>query len=64
MKKIVKLFTIVISLFLFAILFINFYVILSTKNKILTIDEAKKLNNVDAILVLGAGIWNNKPSLC
>ncbi len=62
MKKIVKLFTIVISLFLFAILFINFYVILSTKNKILTIDEAKKLNNVDAILVLGAGIWNNKPS--
>lgn len=41
---------------------INFYVVLSTKNKIITEDEAKNLSDVDCILILGAGIWGDEPS--
>lgn len=41
---------------------INFYVKLSTKKQILTEDKAKELNNVDCILILGAGVWGDKPS--
>lgn len=41
---------------------INFYVVNKTKNKIVTEKQAKELENVDCILVLGAGIWGDKPS--
>lgn len=41
---------------------INFYVVNKTKSKIVTEKQAKELENVDCILVLGAGIWKNKPS--
>ncbi len=41
---------------------INFYVVNKTKSKIVTEKQAKELENVDCILVLGAGIWENKPS--
>ena len=33
-----------------------------TKSKILTEEQAKELEDVDCILVLGAGIWGQKPS--
>lgn len=57
MKKIIKTF---IVLFMITI-FINLYVILKTKN--LIIDDNKALDdNIDCILVLGAGIRNNYPS--
>ena len=57
MKKIIKTF---IVLFMITI-FINLYVILKTKN--LIIDDNKTLDdNIDCILVLGAGIRNNYPS--
>lgn len=41
---------------------INFYVVNKTKSKIVTKKQAKELENVDCILVLGAGIWGDKPS--
>lgn len=41
---------------------INCYVVLSTKNKIMTEQEVADLSDVDCILVLGAGIWGDKPS--
>ncbi|CDC31950.1 putative uncharacterized protein [Clostridium sp. CAG:508] len=41
---------------------INFYVVNKTKSKIVTEKQAKELENVDCILVLGAGIWGDKPS--
>lgn len=41
---------------------INFYVVNKTKSKMVTEKQAKELENVDCILVLGAGIWGDKPS--
>lgn len=41
---------------------INLIVIITTKNKIITTEEAKNLSNVDCILILGAGIRGNYPS--
>lgn len=41
---------------------INFYVVNKTKSKIVTEKQAKELENVECILVLGAGIWGDKPS--
>lgn len=41
---------------------INFYVVNKTKSKIVTEKQAKELESVDCILVLGAGIWGDKPS--
>lgn len=44
------------------ILSINFYIINKTKNKIVTEEQAKEIKDVDCVLVLGAGIWGDKPS--
>ena len=55
---------IILSLFLLgvvAIFTVNFYVILTTRNNIITIEEAKNLDDIDCILVLGAGVYENKP---
>lgn len=57
MKKIIKLFLITILFFLS----INFYVILTTKNNIITIDNISS-NDYDCILILGASIRGNDPS--
>jgi len=45
-----------------SVFIINFFVKATTKEQILTENEASKLENIDCILVLGAGIWGNKPS--
>ena len=42
---------------------INFYVKLSTKKQMITVAKAEQLSDVDCILILGAGIWGDKPSL-
>lgn len=55
-------FLIIIFIILIIILGLNFYVVGTTKDRILTEEEANKLENVDCILVLGAGIWGDKPS--
>lgn len=45
------------------LLSINGYVTTNVKNKIITAEEATKLNDVDCILILGAGVWeHNTPS--
>lgn len=49
---------------------INFFVVLSTKNQILSQEELQQMHknesenkaNIDCILILGAGIWGDKPS--
>ena len=58
MKRIVVI--IICSLFVLCLipLSINFYVILNTKKQINT----KTDKDIDCILVLGAGIWDDKPS--
>ena len=58
-KKILLILLAVENFFLLVALCINGYVILSTKKKILSIDEAAKLKNVDCILVLGCGVYSD-----
>lgn len=65
MKKIIKImicFTTIFLLFLLIIFIVNFYVKQSTRNKILTEKEYLDLKDIDCILVLGAGVWGDKPS--
>ena len=57
MKNLLK----IIGVFIIIILIINLYVILSTKNRIIKINSIKD-EKYDCIVVLGAGIRNNKPS--
>ncbi len=61
-KKIMLICIILIVTILILILSINFFVVFSTKNKIISEEEAKNLENVDCILILGAGIWGDSPS--
>ena len=62
MKKVIIYVIISIIVIVGIIMGINYYVILSTKNRIITENQAKDLANVDCILILGAGIWGDKPS--
>ena len=57
MKKIIKL----LIILLVVAITINIYVVLRTKKQIITIED-NDLKDIDCILVLGAGIRNNKPS--
>ena len=54
------------SLFLLGIILVcfslNTYIKESIKGKILSREDIKKIENIDAILVLGAGIWGTNPS--
>ena len=45
---------------LVSILIINAYVTSSIKDKIITVDKAASLD-VDCILILGAGVWGERP---
>ena len=54
---------IVILLIVFIVLLgINFFVTATTSKRILTEEQARELENVDCILILGAGIWGQNPS--
>lgn len=54
---------IVILLIVFIVLLgINFFVTATTSKRILTEEQAKELEDVDCILILGAGIWGQNPS--
>ena len=44
------------------ILGINIFVVFSTKNNLITEESAKDLKDIDCILILGAGVWGDKPS--
>ena len=54
MKKMIKYIIMLVLIFIVIILTINSFVKIVTKNKI--------LENIDCIIVLGAGIWGDKPS--
>lgn len=65
MKKLKKIIVVLLGIFLicFIGLFgIDFYVIGTTSNKIVEIDEIKNDDEIDCILILGAGLRGNKPS--
>lgn len=58
-KKILLIALVVENFFLALVFCINGYVIQSTKGKILSVDEAAKVQNADCILVLGCGVWSD-----
>jgi len=60
MKKITKIIFLIIIISILMIFTINFYVIKISKVKI--IENNTSLKNIDCILILGAGIWDDKPS--
>lgn len=62
MKKVIKVGIIIIIIIVLIILLINFYVKNSTKNQIIEKDDYSTLKNIDCIIILGAGIWGDKPS--
>lgn len=56
-------YVLIVLLIVIAIPFIiNGYVKLSVKSQIITVEEYKELEDVDCIIVLGAGIRRNRPS--
>lgn len=60
MNKVIKYIIILVIVIIAVILLINFYVKIITKKQI--VQEEEITENVDCILVLGAGIWGDKPS--
>jgi len=65
MKKLIKfgIFCVaVVIIFLVLVLTINTYVKSSTQAQILSNETYTKLEDIDCIIVLGAGIWGDKPS--
>lgn len=62
MKKMIKILLVILIIVIALIFIINFYVKASTKKQILPESEASKLEGVDCILVLGAGVRGDKPS--
>lgn len=62
MKKVLKYVLIAIIILITIVLGINFYVKKSTKDQIIKEDEKTKLTDIDCIIILGAGVWGDKPS--
>ena len=62
MKKIIKYVVIVLIIMILIVLVINFYVKLSTKKQIIENNDYSNLEDIDCIIILGAGIWGDKPS--
>ena len=62
MKKILIGLIIIGIIILIIALGINFYIKKSTKKQILKYKEYKQLSDIDCIIVLGAGIWGDRPS--
>lgn len=62
MKKIIKVLIILITLGVILIFGIDLYVRLSTKNQIIKNSDYNTLEDIDCIIVLGAGIWGDGPS--
>ena len=61
-KKVLLIGTIMALILIFIVLLINFFVIFKTKDKIVSKEELSDEDDIDAILILGAGIWGNRPS--
>ena len=61
-KKVLKYGIIIIVVKAVIVLGINLYIRLSTKNQIIVENGYSNLSDVDCIIILGAGIWGDKPS--
>ena len=62
LKKIIIIFLIVIITVAMIVLGINAYVKGSTKNQIIRNNDYSNLQDIDCIIVLGAGVWGENPS--
>ena len=62
LKKILLIGLIVIIILFFIIIGINFFVVFSTNSRIKTEEELENEKDIDVILILGAGIWGDRPS--
>ena len=62
MKKVIKYVIIVLVILFIIVIGINLYVKLSTKNQIIENEDYFNLEDIDCIIVLGAGIWGEEPS--
>ena len=62
MKKILKYGITIIIIIVIIVLGINLYVKKSTSKQIIKENNCAKLSDVDCIIILGAGIWGDKPS--
>ncbi len=60
-KKLIMILGIAFFILIISMLCINFYIKLKTKKKII-VNTEEIPNDIDCILVLGAGIWGDKPS--
>jgi len=61
-KQLLKYFIIIFIILIVLILGTNFFVIFTTKKNILSEEQLSSNSDIDCILVLGAGVWQNKPS--
>lgn len=61
-RKITAVFVAVVALLGVVALGINFYVILSQKDMIITTDELEEKNNIEYIMVLGCAVFGDEPS--
>ena len=62
MKKLLKYGITIIIIIVIIVLGINLYVKKSTSKQIINENDCAKLSDVDCIIILGAGIWGDKPS--
>ena len=62
MKKVMMYIIIFLVILTIIVLGINLYIKLSTKKQIIEAKDASKLYDIDCIVVLGAGVWGDKPS--
>lgn len=61
-NRMIKIMIIGIIILMIAIFSLNIYVVNSTKNEIVKEENVSNIEGVDCILILGAGIWVDKPS--
>ena len=63
-KKVLIIIAIICIILFFILIGIYLYVIFSSSSKIITVDELidKEDDDIDAILILGAGVKGNSPS--
>ena len=62
MKKLLKYGIIAIVIMVIIVLGINLYIKISTKKQIIVGNKYEELSDIDCIIILGAGIWGDKPS--
>ncbi len=62
LKKIITIFLIIIIVIAIVVFGINTYVKCSTKEQIIRNKDYSKLQDIDCIIVLGAGVWGENPS--